>query len=287
MRIVLLALTLAVSLLPLAAFAQTDAEDIAATMDAFLAAAQAGDREAAGDLMTDPFVSRVDPMEDIQTREQFLESLVDQPAPTEASLGEYEPWIGDGAAYATIPLQMPGVDTLVDEVKLGVALVEMEGAWKLAAMIGLFTLNEDSPEAAPALQALPAMYAQLEAYGNELAQLGVNGDIAEFFGLAHPEAVVGGIDEETGEMGVLTAEQMVEEIENTDEPLPGMAPSDQAEMWMEMGFGALMSAYNQDVIYADGTMETVRNVGLIGYFPSDEDGGEWLMIGAFQMPIPE
>ncbi|MBD3178066.1 MAG: hypothetical protein GF320_23065 [Armatimonadia bacterium] len=287
-RTALVALSLVVGCLPLTAAAQTDAEEITDVVGAYLTAHQSADREAMEEIITDPFVSRVDPFGELQQRETFLDAMEASPAPAWMTFGEFEPWIGEGGAYAAVPVNLGGqMEGAVTSIKLGVVLLDTEDGWKIGGTISLMSLDEESPDVAPIMGMVPEMMNKLQSYAAEMGTVAANGDLVEFLKLAHPDAAMGGLNEETGEMEMLPVSEIIELTEAAaDDELPVVQPAANQDQWMEMGFGALISATNQELVAADGTTTTVRSVGMLSYFPDEQGGGEWFLIGGIQIPLP-
>ncbi|MBD3178064.1 MAG: hypothetical protein GF320_23055 [Armatimonadia bacterium] len=286
MRTTVLALILAMGCLPLAATAQTDAEDIAATIQAFAQAAQAGDAGAVGELIADPFAARIDPMDELHGRDSFLSMVAEEPAPP-FSLGEFEPWVGDGAAYLVAPIELDDEGGVIESIDLAAVLLHTEERWKLAAAAFILTLDEESPQAAEPLAMRPEMEEKLTEYSQQLQAAAVNRDMLEFFKLCHEDAVLGERDYATGEFRLTTGGEMVDMIEGLGEDLPGYIPADNPDPSVELGFGTAMTAYNMNIVEAHGTAHPVRTVAIMSYSPDQQGGGQWWIIAAFQIPLPE
>ena len=290
MRIARWSCCLALLLLPLAACAQTDAEEIAATLDALLAAAQAGDAEALGELITDPCVVRTDPFDEVLGRAEFLEQTAAHPTPTDFTLGEFEPWIGQGAAYALVPMTLgPETPPVIQQVRLATLFVEVEDAWKVAAMVMLVTINEEDPNAAPLREMQPNMMTSLQRFGQQLQGLTANGNMVGFTKLCHENALLGAANEETGAIELATAAQIEEALEAGEGFASGLSPSANPEMVMEMGFGGVFTATTMDFLGPDGATASQRLVGLVSYILpfSEDDAGEWLIVAALRVPPAE
>ncbi len=288
MRIARWSCCLALLLLPLAACAQTDAEEIGATLDALLAAAQAGDADAVGELITDPFVVRTDPFDEVLGRAEFLEQTAAHPTPTDFTLGAFEPWIGQGAAYALVPMTLgPETPPVIQQVRLATLFVEVEDAWKVAALVMLVTINEEDPNAAPLRGMQPNMMTDLQRFGQQLQGLTANGDMAGFTKLCHENALLGAANQETGAMELATAAQVEEALETGEGFASGLSPSGNPEMVIEMGFGGILTATTMDSLGPDGTAEAQRLVGIVSYVPSEDGAGEWLIVAALRVPPAE
>lgn len=264
-------------------FAQTNEERIAATLQALLSATQAGDREAVAKVITDPFVCRNDPFDEVMDREAFLDAVGGRPNPVEVTVEELEVWVGEGAGYALAPIDLgPDTPSAIAAVRLLTFFAQIEGEWKVAAVAMLITLDENDPNAAAIRDMQPRMVTSLQEFGQGLQEVTAGRDAGAFLSLCYDDAVLGAVDGTTGQMRLMTAARL---RELGDMEVPTLSASDDPGRALEFGFGTVFSAYNLDIQGPGGTRETRRHLVILSYLPTPDGGGQWAVLAAFQVPL--
>jgi hypothetical protein len=275
--LLLAALCLGAAVLP--ALAQTPAEDVHATLDAFLAGAVAQDADAVAPLLDEHMVAFMDVDQGVTDRDAFLKSLTDDPAPGGVTFGDYEPTIIGDVALVVAPIEMPEVPFTI---RAAAVLLNEDDGWKLLA-IGLIIPIDDLRPMIPAtaMAQVETMQAGLPTALEAIEAAGRSGDSSAFAKLCMDVAPMAGPYGEGGAMAVTTAAELLAAVGGaprvTSEAVEGTEPLSVT------GFGCALVAIDATVTPEGGEPRQSREIAMLCL---DQNTFQWRVLAAVEAPKP-
>jgi ketosteroid isomerase-like protein len=261
-------------------FAQDDAAAVKTAVDSFLAAAKAADTEALGELLHDSFVF-VDPDTGVKDTQGFIDGVVDDPAPADMSLGEYEPEMYGDVALALPPLNMPAEIPMDVDVRLGLLLMRTGGEWQLLALWLLIPGDTAEAMPAPERQGLEQARKQLEEFLAELEQQAAEGGpIKLFLDQCIPDACLAGPYGPDGSM-VAGRASMVRGFVG-DQEGGTIKRAEEPKEFLEIGPGCGFVAINVEAAAPGGQATPMRRMILATYI--DQENG-WKVAASVTVPL--